>query len=165
VRTAGGDRLAFRLLHRRYEAYVLWLALRMVGWLQDAEDAAQEAWIKVFSRANDSLPEGRVRAWIRTIVVRCCLDHHRRRRRMAGSDDAGTFPEEMAGDFQAPGQRLDLERALQSLPWDLRSVVVLHDVEGMAHGEVGELLRISNEASRSRLSRARKQLRKRLRET
>jgi RNA polymerase sigma-70 factor (ECF subfamily) len=135
----------------------------MVGRLQDAEDAAQEAWIKVFSRANDSLPEGRVRGWIRTIVVRCCLDHHRRRRRTVMTDDGGVFPEELAGEFQGPVQRLDLERALQSLPWDLRSVVVLHDVEGMAHGEVGELLQISNQASRSRLSRARKQLRKRLR--
>ncbi len=159
ARTAAGDRLAFRLLHQRYEAYAFWLARRVLGSPADAEDAVQEAWVKVFSRANADVPSERVRAWLRTVVVRCCLDHQRRLSRVPDGDEPAT---DLAESGHGPGLRLDLERAVAALSGDLRTVVVLHDIEGLAHGEVAGLLHISAEASRSRLSRARRQLRRRL---
>ncbi len=165
ARTAAGDRFAFRHLHERYEAYLFWLARRVLGQAADAEDAVQEAWIKIFSRANHDIPDDRVRAWLRTVVVRCCIDAHRRGKRLAGIAEGMAPPGDVAGSG-APataGLRVDLERALVALSWDLRTVVVLHDVEGFSHSEVGECLQISEQASRSRLSRARKQLRDRLR--
>jgi RNA polymerase sigma-70 factor (ECF subfamily) len=159
ARTAPGDRLAFQLLHRRYEAYAFWLARRILASPADAEDAVQDAWVKVFTRAHAALPTGRARAWLRTVVVRCCLDHKRRARR----EPAAT---ELRGDLAGPSgstvARMDLERALSCLEEDLRHVVVLHDIEGLAHGEVADLLNISAEASRSRLCRARRRLRESL---
>lgn len=159
ARTAAGDRLAFRLLHQRYEAYAFWLARRVLGSPADAEDAVQEAWVKVFSRANADVPSERVRAWLRTVVVRCCLDHQRRLSRVPDGDEPATG---LAESGHGPGLRLDLERAVAALSGDLRTVVVLHDIEGLAHGEVAGLLHITAEASRSRLSRARRQLRRSL---
>ncbi len=159
VRTAAGDRHAFRLLHQRYEAYAFWLARRVLGSPTDAEDAVQEAWVKVFSRANADVPSERVRAWLRTVVVRCCLDHQRRLRRVPDGDEPAT---DLAETGHGPGLRVDLERAVAALSGDLRTVVVLHDIEGLAHGEVAGLLHITAEASRSRLCRARRQLRRSL---
>ncbi len=159
ARTAAGDRLAFRLLHQRYEAYAFWLARRVLGSPADAEDAVQEAWVKVFSRANADVPSERVRAWLRTVVVRCCLDHQRRLSRVPDGDEPAM---DLAESGHGPGLRLDLERAVAALSGDLRTVVVLHDIEGLAHGEVAGLLHITAEASRSRLSRARRQLRRSL---
>ena len=159
ARTAAGDRLAFRLLHQRYEAYAFWLARRVLGSPADAEDAVQEAWVKVFCRANVEVPSERVRAWLRTVVVRCCLDHQRRLRRVPDGDEPAT---DLAETGHGPGLRVDLERAVAALSGDLRTVVVLHDIEGLAHGEVASLLHITAEASRSRLSRARRQLRRSL---
>jgi RNA polymerase sigma-70 factor (ECF subfamily) len=159
ARTAAGDRLAFRLLHQRYEAYAFWLARRVLASAADAEDVVQEAWVKVFSRANADVPSERVRAWLRTVVVRCCLDHHRRLTRVP---DAAELAPDLAGPGHVPGLRLDLEKALAALPGELRRVVVLHDIEGLAHGEVAGLLHITAEASRSRLSRARRLLRRSL---
>ncbi len=159
ARTAAGERLAFRLLHQRYEAYAFWLARRVLGSPADAEDAVQEAWLKVFSRANADVPSERVRAWLRTVVVRCCLDHQRRLRRVPDGDEPA---KDLAGTGHGPGLKVDLERAVAALSGDLRTVVVLHDIEGLAHGEVAGLLHITAEASRSRLSRARRRLRRSL---
>jgi len=159
ARTAAGDRLAFRLLHQRYAAYAFWLARRILGSPADAEDAVQEAWVKVFSRAHAEVPSERVRAWLRTVVVRCCLDHQRRLSRVPDGDEPAA---DLAGSDHWPGLRVDLEREVAALPGDLRTVVVLHDIEGLAHGEVAGLLHITAEASRSRLSRARRRLRLRL---
>ena len=161
-RAAGGDRVAFRSLHRRYERYVYWLARRMVG-ATSAEDVAQEAWLRVHTKAGDLTDGDLFRAWLRSIVVRCCLD--RRRRRSAAVRGTG-LPEELpGGDAARPTLRLDLERALQRLPRDMRLAVVLHDIEGMAHAEVAAALGISEEASRARLSRARRTLREHLGES
>ena len=98
----------------------------------------------------------------RMFAAQDIVDQKRRGRRSIAVVTAQEWPLEIAGESPSPGRRMDLERALRDLPQDLRSVVVLHDVEGLAHGEVGRLLAISEEASRSRLSRARRQLRLRL---
>jgi len=119
----------------------------------------QEAWVKVFSRARADVPTAGVRAWLRTVVVRCCLDHQRRLRRVPAGEEMAA---DLAGRHHRPGLRVDLERAVAALPDELRTVVVLHDIEGLAHGEVAGLLHITAEASRSRLFRARRRLRRRL---
>ena len=68
-----------------------------------------------------------------------------------------------AGAGAAPTVRLDLERGIRTLPAEGRAVLVLHDIEGLAHAEVAALLSITEEASRTRLSRARRALREWLR--
>jgi len=163
-RSAAGDREAFRLLHQRYEAYVFWLALRIVDSAADAEDAAQEAWLRVHDRAGELADPAGFRGWLRTIAVRCCLDLRRRARRSADPGGAEPLPEELAACAgAAPTVRLDLERGIRTLPAEGRAVLVLHDIEGLAHAEVGALLSITEEASRTRLSRARRALREWLR--
>jgi RNA polymerase sigma-70 factor (ECF subfamily) len=162
ARVARGDRGAFQSLFTRHESYVFWLVRRLAGSAVDAEDVSQEVWLRVYSRARQFSGGEAFRGWLRTIVVRCCLDL-RRRRQARGGDRL----EEPGGEPPATRPppallRLDLERGLAALPEESRQVVVLHDVEGMGHAEIARALGISEEASRSRLSRARRALRERL---
>ena len=162
VRLARGDRAAFQDLFARHESYVFWLVRRFAGSAADTEDLSQEVWLRVYARGRQFRGGEGFRGWLRTIVIRCCLDL-RRRHRARGGEGAET----PAGEFPTPRPspallRLDLERGLAALPEESRQVVVLHDVEGMGHGEIAHALGISEEASRSRLSRARRTLRERL---
>ena len=162
VRVARGDRAAFQTLFARHESYVFWLVRRLAGSTADAEDLSQEVWLRVYARARQFSGGEAFRGWLRTIVIRCCVDL-RRRRRARGGDRVETPAGEPPASRPAPPLlRLDLERGLAALPEESRQVVVLHDVEGMGHAEVARALGISEEASRSRLSRARRALRERL---
>ena len=162
LRVARGDRAAFQDLFARHEAYVFWLVRRLAGSTADSEDLAQEAWLRVYSRARQFRGGEAFRGWLRTIVVRCCLDHRRRRQARGGDRVEALQGEVAAGRPASPTLRLDLEQGLAALPEESRHVVVLHDVEGMGHAEIAQALGISEEASRSRLSRARQALRERL---
>lgn len=160
-RVARGDRGAFQALFGRYEAYVHWLARRLGGSAAEAEDVAQEVWLRVYARAGQFSGEV-FRGWLRAIVIRCCLDH-RRRRQARAADRTDPLGRDLPGAGDGtPLLRLHLEGALAALPEESRHVVVLHDIEGMGHAEIASRLGISEEASRTRLSRARRILRERL---
>jgi len=162
LRVAQGDRAAFQALFARHESYVFWLVRRLAGSRVDADDLSQEVWLRVYSRARQFSGGEAFRGWLRTIVIRCCLDL-RRRRHARGEDRVETTAGEPPPTRPASALlRLDLERGLAALPEESRQVVVLHDVEGMGHAEIARALGISEEASRSRLSRARRNLRERL---
>jgi len=162
VRVARGDRAAFQALFARHERYVFWLVRRLAGPTAETEDLSQEVWLRVYSRARQFSGGEAFRGWLRTIVIRCCLDL-RRRRQARGGGRIETPAGEPPASRPAPALlRLDLERGLAALPEESRQVVVLHDVEGMGHAEIARALGITEEASRSRLSRARRALRERL---
>jgi RNA polymerase sigma-70 factor (ECF subfamily) len=162
LRVARGDRAAFQALFARHEGYVFWLVRRLAGSASDAEDLSQEVWLKVYDRARQFSGGEGFRGWLRTIVIRCCLDHRRRRRAREGGQVNTPAGDLMSTRPASAPLRLDLERGLLALPEESRQVVVLHDVEGMGHAEIARALGISEEASRSRLSRARRALRERL---
>jgi RNA polymerase sigma-70 factor (ECF subfamily) len=153
-----GDEAAFRALYRRHSPAVFRFVLRLVGGdIAEAEDVTQETWL----RAARGLGGFRWKSSLKTWVMGIALNRVREMARKKGR-----ALEEVGGDWEPsvaasdPGQRIDLERAIQLLPPGFRTVLVLHDVEGFTHREIGERLGITDGTSKSQLHGARKAMRR-----
>lgn len=158
LRSRSEDR--FRILFRRHTPYVLGLLLRVSGGARDdAEDILQETWLRAVRGLAGFRWESTLRTWLAGIAVRCWSERVRRR-----SPEIGLPPDDLPD--RAPWDlavvRVDLERAVADLPEDRRAVLVLHDVEGFTHEEVAGMLGIEPGTSKSRLHRARRELRRSL---
>lgn len=133
-----------------------------------AEDLVQEAYLRAYRRWHAYEPGSNCRAWLMTIVYRLYVDWWRRDRLRTDRSDA-FFDDAGAVEGQDPevdvfDTRLDeeVEQALDRLPEKLRLVVTLSDIEGLTYREVAQVLEIAEGTVKSRLSRAREQLRRRL---
>lgn len=158
-RFLAGDERAFDLLYDRHAPAMYQFALRLMGGREhDAEDVVQDAWL----RASDALWAFRwrsqLRTWLMGVTLNCAREALRHRQRsIPAAGPAGIGPERLGGSSEMPD--VDLERAIEALAVDLRLVLILHDLEGFTHAEVGERLGIAEGTSKSRLSRARRQVR------
>lgn len=149
-----GDDGAFRELYRRHNPRLAAVLARVLA--ADPADQLQEPWVRATTGLASFRRESSFATWLTGIGINVCRDHLRRL-------DKTVVPIERSGHLHTlhpqPADGLDLERAIARLPEDHRIVVVLHDVEGYRHREIGELLGISEGASRTRLYLARKTLR------
>jgi RNA polymerase sigma-70 factor (ECF subfamily) len=131
---------------------------------EDAEDAVQDGFLHAYKALERFRPEQAFAAWLNRIVANAALDIGRRRK----VRDADTLPETLSVPQFDPSERSELRGrlgiALQVLPDRQRSVLVLHDVEGYTHGEIGTMLGIPEGTARSDLHHARASLRERLRD-
>jgi len=151
-----GDEVAFRALYRRHTPYLLQFSLRILGGARaDAEDVVQEAWIRATSNLDGFRWESAFRTWISGIA----LNRARDRLRSNGRELQAEAPIERSRPPASVPDRIDLERAIAELPEGFRLVLVLHDIEGYTHAEIGERLGTEPASSRSQLSRARSRLR------
>jgi RNA polymerase sigma-70 factor (ECF subfamily) len=158
-RGAPGSREA---IYHRYKRRVFALALRIVGAL-DAEEVAQEAFIRVFRGLPKFRGDAALGTWIYRLAVNAALSHRARRANapMADSED-GASAERVVGvtpEARDLALRKQLERALAALPVGYRTVIVLHDVEGLEHEEVASILGCHVGTSKSQLHKARGRLR------
>jgi len=155
------DERSFHQLYRRHTPALYQSTLRLVGWnVHDAEDVVQEAWIKAVEKLEAFRWESSLRTWLSGIAINCCRELYRRR---SGQHET-VLPEEMEQTASRIGEleRIDIERAIASLPDGYRQVLVLHDIEGYTHEEIGSMLDIEIGTSKSQLSRARTAMRKTL---
>ncbi len=150
-----------RLTHRR----VYGLAVRLVGDRYEAEDVAQEAYLRMFRGLAGFREEARFETWMHRIVTNTAINQLRRRGRF------GELLEDEELEVPAPDRaqelavsRDELERVLAALPSGQRAVVVLKDVYGLSCREIGDELGIEEGAVKVRLHRARKRLREALSE-
>jgi len=153
-----GDERAFRILYRRHTPRLYGVLARSGGTsTQEAEDWVQETWV----RAVEGLPRFRWDAAFSTWLVAIGLNVLRDALRKNGRRMEDTWDETLDPPVRAApvGERVDLERALRALPHGMRTVLVLHDVEGWAHESIAERLGITAGTSKSQLHRARKALR------
>lgn len=162
ARVALGDEAACRLLVDRHLTRMLALARRMLGSHADAEEVAQEVFLRVWTHASRWEP-GRAQfsTWLHRVATNLCLDRLRRHT----TDDIDSIPEPQSEDptpeeelvRQDLAQRVDL--ALQALPARQRAAVTLTHYQGLSNIEAAEILNVSVEAVESLLGRARRQLR------
>jgi RNA polymerase sigma-70 factor (ECF subfamily) len=157
------DEAAFRRLYAAHAPRLFLFLLRLSGGRRaEAEELLQETWIRAAERLGAFRWESRLSTWLHGIA----WNARREAIRARGPIEA-SLPEESAsaapGTADGTGEtRLDLERALRQLPEGYREVLLMHDVEGYTHEEIGAQLGISPGTSKSQLSRARALLRRRL---
>jgi RNA polymerase sigma-70 factor (ECF subfamily) len=154
---------AFEELYRAHAPRLFGLACRMVG-RTDAEDLLQDIFLTAHRKLGLYKGESSLGTWLFRMATNQCLDFLRSRgARFAQMTDA--LEDEppaagaSAGTMRSAVDRLDLERALATLPPGCRTVFVLHDVEGLEHREIGDVLGISEGTSKSQLHKARFRLR------
>lgn len=158
-----GDAGSREALYHRFKRRVYALAVRIVG-STDAEEVAQEAFIRIFRGLTKFRGDAALATWIYRLAVNAALSHRSRRGAVAtpeGADDVDAQPsaEPAHGDAVLRGR---IERALARLPVGYRTVIVLHDVEGLEHEEVAQILGCHVGTSKSQLHKARARLREML---
>jgi RNA polymerase sigma-70 factor, ECF subfamily len=160
-RVRRGDPAALTIMYRTFGGELLSLARRLTGSDADAEDVLHDLIIGLPEAMRAYDERGRLRAWLRRVVVRMCLMRLRaaRRRRETSLDAVDQLPARATppGDVDAA-----IEIALRDLSPAIRAVVVLRFVDGLSHREIAETLGISINASEARLSRGIVALRRRL---
>ncbi|HEY2435315.1 MAG TPA: RNA polymerase sigma factor [Vicinamibacterales bacterium] len=171
ARCRGGDLGAFEQLYKAHAGRLYSLAYRMVGNATDAEDLLQEIFLSAHRKLESFRGDAALGTWLYRLATNHVLDYVRSRAaRMGQLTDAldetalavGGTTHRLADSAVA---RIDLERALGELPDGCRAAFVLHDVEGLEHKEVAELLGIAEGTSKSQVHKARMRLRKLLSDT
>ena len=167
-RLRAGDARAFERLVATHQHRVFGVALRMLDNAAEAEEIAQETFLRAHGSLAEFRGDAKLSTWLYAIVSRLCLN------RLASSDrrvvrpgdetlvrvaDAGAGP-------QAEAERAELEaalhRAIADLPEERRVVVVLRDLEGLAYDEIARVLGLEPGTVRSRLHRARMDLKEKM---
>jgi RNA polymerase sigma-70 factor (ECF subfamily) len=162
LRARAGDRDAFEAMARHFLRPAYSVALAIVRRPADAEDVAQDALILAFERLDTCRDLSRFTAWLMTIVrnqARNWLDKRRLRDVLPKEPEEGAAPFETA---EISVERDKLLRALDGLSEVEREVVLLHDLEGFTHEEIGQVLGISCVMSRQHLFISRRKLRRTL---
>ena len=157
-----GDLAVFDLLMRQYERLVLVTALRQLGDLEDAQDASQEVFLRLYRNLNKVEASGDLSGWLYRVTVNVCHDANRKRRVSAPVEDAGELPA-LTADPQRNAveaeRRRALEMSLRMLSEKERAVLVLRDLEGLSTEEVARALGTTEATVRSQLSKARVKVR------
>jgi RNA polymerase sigma-70 factor (ECF subfamily) len=171
-----GDDKAFGELVKRYDRNVFRIAQHITQNREDAEDVVQDAFLKAYTNLQQFQEQSKFYTWLVRIAVNEALMKLRRRRpeRMVSLDEDiktedDSVPREVADWAPNPEQNYNqaelkeiLSRTIQGLPPGFRTVFILRDVEGLSTEETAEALELSIPAVKSRLLRARLQLRERL---
>ena len=163
---AGGDRHAFQRLYRRHVDRVHGAVLRLAGYDHArAEDLTQDAFVRAWQKLGEFRHESAFGTWLYRLAVNVALmDIRSRKADPVGFVDEDSLPEHGDTPFCA-AEREELERAIGRLPARARAVLVLHDVEGWKHEDIGRELDMAVGTSKAQLHRARALLRKLLGET
>jgi RNA polymerase sigma-70 factor (ECF subfamily) len=175
-RVRGGDVSAYDELVRKYERQIFRIAQRITQNREDAEDVTQDTFVKGYEKLDQFQGNSKFYTWLVRIAVNESLMRLRKRRtgRMVSIDedvvtDEGSVPRDLADWAPDPEQNYSqselhtiLEKTIKGLPPGFRVVFELRDVQGLSTEETAEALNLSVPAVKSRLLRARLQLRERL---
>ena len=175
-RIARRDAQAFEVLIRRHQRRILNLIYRSIGDRIEAEDVAQEVFLRVWRAAEDYEPKAKFTTWVYRIAVNLCLDSikspyyrqsfvHPERgvespaEKEGPAGEGAPSPEELLIDAEESGR---IFAAIQGLPANQRLAVVLKKFDGLSYDEISRILGCSVAAVESLLVRAKKTLRERL---
>ncbi len=166
-RAADGDQAAWDIIVRTYWRKVFNVAYRFVGTYDEAEDLAQDIFLKVFRSLSTFDRRANFQTWLISVSRNLCIDRYRSGRRdreiFAREVDAATVPAESGGpSAQARIETQDriglLREALRTLSPALRSAVLLRDIHELSYQEIAERLGIAEGTVKSRINRGRAEL-------
>jgi len=169
ARAQAGDHEAFSELYVKHNRNVLAICMRMVRDYALAEDLAQEAFLQLHRKITSFRGDSAFSTWLHRLAVNTVLMHLRKRALAVVSLDhlMEDVPEERAGrsfgarDLVQAGvvDRLDIERAIDTMAPGYRSIFLLHDIHGFDHGEIASMLKCTRGNTKSQLHKARRILR------
>ena len=168
---------AFKQLEEKYQRAVINLAYRFLGSREEAEDIAQEVFLRIYKAAKRYKPEAKFATWLFRITNNVCLNElrHRKRVQEVPLEPVYEHPERNlkmdvpAPEHMRPDLHLELEErnriiqeSLETLPPNQRMAVILKRFEGLSYQEIGDVLNMSVSAVESLLFRAKQTLKKKL---
>lgn len=172
-----GDDLALNALMSRWETKLVSFAMRYTNNHSVAVDLAEETFVKVYENRGRFRPTGKFSTWMFTITVNLCRNHARWKSRhpsvTIGAETDGEKVNDWGGDIVDSKERPDnsairseeatqVRTAVQGLPHDLRTAIILFEFEGMSHAEIAATQACTPKAVETRLYRARQILREKL---
>jgi RNA polymerase sigma-70 factor (ECF subfamily) len=161
----GSDGPAFVALLDRYRQRVWRICFRLLGNEQDASDAAQEVFLRLFLHRDRFAGRSKYSTWAQGVALRTCLAMRRsrgrrqRREELVGDDSPSADPPDRAD--RSPGLAMDLARMLEILDEEDRAMLLLKYAEGYDYEQLSSMFEISESACKMRISRARDKLQER----
>jgi RNA polymerase sigma-70 factor (ECF subfamily) len=160
-----GDLAAFEELYRAHAGKLFSVACRMLGNPTDAEDLLQEIFLSAHRKLDGFRGESALGTWLYRLATNHCLDYLRSRAARTNQltdvldDEPALYEAAGRGLAEQTVMKMDLERAMARLPEGCRAAFVLHDIQGLEHREVAEVLGIAEGTSKSQVHKARLRLR------
>ena len=170
-RASEGDAEAFNSLMGLHERRMYAISLRMCGNAEDAQDCLQEAMLRIYRSISGFKAQSSFSTWVYRVTMNTCLDELRRRKNrqntsLDGLLDAGWAPVDGGETPERHALRSEVRATLQAmigeLPEDMRTAVVLRDVQGFSYDDIARMLDTNVGTIKSRISRARERLRKKI---
>ncbi len=154
-----GERRAMEMLYHQYKRRVYGLVTRIVG-PSDSDEVAQDVFVRIYRGLPRFRGDSALGTWIYRLAVNAALSHvtRRQRRVMVGEEGLVNVPAATPAQ-RDPRLAERLEAALLELPAGYRSVLVLHDIEGLSHEECAEIMNCRVGTSKSQLHKARAKMR------
>lgn len=162
---AAGDMGAFERIYHRHHTRVYRLCLRMTRSAADAEDLTQDVFVQLFRKIHTFRGEASFTTWLHRLAVNQVLMHFRKPVvRSEQTSEDGTMVIAMPTSLQNRAQMsvintISLEEAIKQLSPGYRAVLILHDIEGYEHEQIGQMLGCAAGTSKSQLHKARMKLR------
>jgi len=169
-----GSTTAFEQIVKKYQTQVFNLCLRMLGNEDDAADATQDSFVKVWKSLNTFQFESQFSTWLYKLASHTCLDYLRKRKRrkevsMTVEDDdeehEWDMPDKSPGPdeaYEAKEDKIALSKALDMLEPSQKQIIILRVVNDLSYQQIAEVMGIAEGTVKSRLSRARDNLRTKL---
>ncbi len=155
------ERNAQRELYERYKRAMYTLAYRLTNDFDDANDILQDAFLEVFKNIAQFKKQSTLGAWIKAILIRKA--YHKKQKLKLWQLVEELPDNEFVEDWNDNQSNIEqIEKAIAALPDGFRAVFVLIEIEGFAHREVAEMLKISEGTSKSQLFHAKKKLKENL---
>jgi RNA polymerase sigma-70 factor (ECF subfamily) len=164
-KSVSGNPEAQRRLYEKHAPKMLGVCRQYIKDLQFAEDIMCNGFLKVFTHLHTFKFEGNFEGWVRRIMIRESISYLRKQQFVVYDDDILDQTESQGVSFSS--SELDVEYIqvlIDALPEGYRTVFILFAVEGYKHQEIGEMLNISENTSKSQLFKARKILQEKLKE-
>jgi RNA polymerase sigma factor (sigma-70 family) len=159
-----GDRVAQQTLWKLYSRKMMTVCMRYCDSREEAEDVLQDAFVKVFQRISQWQGSGPLGGWIRTVVVNTALTHIRSQHKWRNSTDLDAAEDLDADDVDAVSQMNAeaLMELIDKMPKGYKTVFNLFAVEGYGHKDIGDMLGISENTSKTQFLKAKNWLKKNL---
>jgi len=163
-RIGRGDAHAYRKMVEQYLRGVTRFSARILGSPSEADDVAQETFLRLWTQAARWTPSARPKTWLYRVARNLCVDRLRKRDRSSDSLEQQISTDRPSGLLMRKQTALQVEHALLALPERQRAAITLVHYEGLSGSEACEVLEIGLEALESLLARGRRTLREQLRE-